>query len=279
MNLPITDHRLPVTGYHIGTQGWSYPDWVGPLYPEGTPSSRYLTVYAKAFTAVEVDSSFYAIPPASHFEGWRERTPDSFRFALKLPGELTHERRLQGGDEVLRTFCKRAELLGEKLGVILVQLPPDFTPADRRALESFVGRLPDGFRFAVEFRHPGWLEGDVEELLRASGVALALSDGPWIPRKEVMKAAARPTAQFAYFRWLGDRPNLESYAESLFDRNAEIAGWAKVLDGLSGQVSEIYGFFNNHYEGHSPASARKLLERLGQPVTDPDDLNPQLSLF
>lgn len=265
--------------FFIGTQGWSYPDWTGPFYPEGTPSSRYLAVYAKAFTAVEVDSSFYAVPPASHFMGWRERTPGTFRFALKLPGEVTHENRLRGGDEVLKTFCQRAELLEEKLGVILVQLPPDFTPADRPALESFLGRLPGGFRFSVEFRHRDWLTADVLELLGAADVGLALSDGPWIPREQVMRAALAPTAQVAYFRWLGERPHLESYAQTLIDRTSEIAGWAKVLRELSGQVREIYGFFNNHYEGHSPASARRLLKRLGQPVIQPDELDPQLNLF
>jgi uncharacterized protein YecE (DUF72 family) len=268
-----------VASYHIGTQGWSYPDWTGPFYPEGTPSSRYLGVYAKAFSAVEVDSSFYAIPPASYFMGWRERTPESFRFALKLPGEVTHEHRLRGGDEVVSTFLKRAEPRGQKLGVILVQLPPDFTPSSRPALESFVKRLPSGFAFAVEFRHKDWLTGEVMELLRSAGVALALSDGPWIPRKQVMKAALSPTSDIAYFRWLGERPHLESYAEALFDRSSDISGWAGVLRELSGQVREIYGFFNNHYEGHSPASARTLLKHLGQPVTEPEELDPQLDLF
>ena len=263
----------------IGTQGWSYPDWVGPFFPEGTPSSRYLGVYAKAFHAVEVDSSFYAVPPASHFLGWHDRTPDTFRFALKMPGEVTHERRLRGGDDVVKTFCKRAELLGDKLGVILVQMPPDFTPADRSALEAFVKRLPSGFRFAMEFRHPGWLEGDILGLLRSAGVGHTLSDGPWIPRDRLMDRALEPTADFAYFRWLGDRPQFEDYSELLFDRSAEISRWADVLKELSGQVREIYGFFNNHYEGHSPASARRLLRGLGQPVIDPDELDPQLSLF
>ncbi|MGD2155067.1 MAG: DUF72 domain-containing protein [Gemmatimonadales bacterium] len=265
--------------YHIGTQGWSYPDWRGPFYPEGTPSSQYLSVYAKAFSAVEVDSSFYAVPPASHFLGWQDRTPESFRFALKLPGELTHELRLRGGDEVLKTFCERAELLEDKLGVILVQLPPDFTPADRPALESFLRRLPPGIEFAVEFRHPDWLEERTYDALRSAGVAHALSDGPWIERERLMEAALSPTAQLAYFRWLGDRPQLADYSQARFDRSAEILGWSRVLRELSGQVREIYGFYNNHYEGHSPASARRLLQRLGQPVTDPDELSSQLSLF
>ncbi|UCF19469.1 MAG: DUF72 domain-containing protein [Gemmatimonadota bacterium] len=264
---------------YIGTQGWSYSDWSGPFYPEGTPSSKYLDFYARAFSAVEVDSSFYAIPPASHFLGWDERTPAGFRFALKLPGELTHERRLRGGDEVLKTFCKRAELLQEKLGAILVQLPPDFTPAERDALDAFVKRLPRDVRFAVEFRHPDWLDERTYDVLRAAEVGHALSAGPWIPLERVMDAARRPTAKFSYFRWLGDRPHLTGYTHTQIDRSSEIGDWAELLVELSSQMKGIYGFFNNHYEGHSPASARRLLRQLGQPVTDPDDLNPQLSLF
>jgi uncharacterized protein YecE (DUF72 family) len=264
---------------YIGTQGWSYPDWVGPFFPAGTASSRFLSVYANAFSTVEVDSSFYAVPPASHFLGWRERTPDSFRFALKLPGELTHEQRLRGGHEVLRTFCKRAALLGEKLGVILVQLPPDFTTAERSALESFLERLPDGIRFAVEFRHQDWLNDDVLARLRSARVALALSDGPWIQRERAMEIARHPTAEISYFRWLGARPDIAGYSQVVFDRTAEIGAWSEVLRELSQQVNEIYGYFNNHYEGHSPASARKMLKRLGQPVKEPDELDPQLSLF
>jgi len=226
-----------------------------------------------------VDSSFYAIPPASHFLGWYDRTPGSFRFAVKLPGELTHERRLRGGDEVLTTFCKRAELLEEKLGPILIQLPPDFTPAERSTLEEFLKRLPAGFRFGVEFRHVGWLDEDIAMLLAEAGVGRVLSDGPWISRERAMAAALKPTAGFAYFRWLGDRPHVDAYTHVQIDRSAEIISWSGVLERLGGQVREIYGYFNNHYEGHSPASARRLLRELGQPVVEPDQLDPQLSLF
>lgn len=265
--------------FFIGTQGWSYPDWVGRFYPDGTPASRYLATYAKAFSSVEVDSSFYAIPPASHFLGWRDRTPRSFRFSLKLPGELTHERRLRGGDEVLTTFCKRAELLEEKLGPILIQLPPDFSPDERLALEAFLRRLPAGFAFAVEFRHAGWLDEGVGAVLSDAGVGHALSDGPWISRERVMAEALRPTAKLAYFRWLGNRPHVEAYTHVQVDRAAEITAWSVVLEKIQGQVREVYGYFNNHYEGHSPASARRLLRELGEPVVEPDELDPQLSLF
>ncbi len=264
---------------YIGTQGWSYPDWEGPFYPQGTPSSEYLAVYSKAFSAVEVDSSFYAVPPAFHFHGWRERTHDDFRFTLKLPGELTHDRRLVGGTEVLQTFCKRATLLQDKLGVILIQLPPDFAPTQLDVLDMFIRRLPGALRFAVEFRDPAWLVPEVMELLRSSRVALALSDGPWIAREQVMEVALEPTAAFSYFRWMGGRHGVLRYTHAQIDRSEEVEAWAEILLRLEGQVREIYGFFNNHYEGHSPSSARRLLKRLGQPVTEPEELDSQLPLL
>ena len=159
------------------------------------------------------------------------------------------------------------------------RVPPDFTTADRSVLEGFLKRLPTGFRFAVEFRHPGWLEERTYAALSRAGAGHALSDGPWIPRDRVMAAARQPTAELAYFRWLGHRPHVSAYTHVQVDRSAEIVAWSVVLEALAKQVREIYGYFNNHYEGHSPASARRLMQQLGEPVIEPDELDPQLSLF
>jgi uncharacterized protein YecE (DUF72 family) len=94
-----------------------------------------------------------------------------------------------------------------------------------------------------------------------------------------MAEALRPTADLAYFRWLGSRPHVAAYTHVQVDRSAQIAAWSVVLEQLRRQVREIFGYFNNHYEGHSPASARRLLRDLGEPVVEPDALDPQLSLF
>ena len=104
----------------LGAQGWNYDAWVGPFYPTGTRSADYLTTYARAFDTVEVDSTFYAIPPAKTVKGWRDRVPAGFRFALKLPQEITHENRLRNSADQLALFAERARLLGDKLGPILI---------------------------------------------------------------------------------------------------------------------------------------------------------------
>ncbi|HET6700922.1 MAG TPA: DUF72 domain-containing protein, partial [Gemmatimonadaceae bacterium] len=126
----------------IGTQGWNYDAWVGPFYPEGSRAADFLALYARAFNTVEVDSTFYAIPAEKIVLGWAERTPDDFVFALKLPQEITHERRLRDSKDLLAQFFDRARLLGPKLGAVLVQLGPDFGPSELPALAAFLPMLP-----------------------------------------------------------------------------------------------------------------------------------------
>ncbi|HEX2206761.1 MAG TPA: DUF72 domain-containing protein, partial [Longimicrobium sp.] len=171
----------------IGTQGWNYTAWVGPFYPEGTRPAEFLSMYARAFGTVEVDSTFYAVPAAKVVRGWAQRTPPEFIFALKMPQEVTHERRLRDADDVVARFLDAARELGPRLGPILVQMGPDFAPDEFPALERFIRALPGDLRFAVEVRQNRWMRPDVLPdllaLLAEQGTALALSDGRWIPRE------------------------------------------------------------------------------------------------
>ncbi len=262
----------------IGTQGWNYDAWVGPFYPTGTRAADFLTVYARAFGTVEVDSTFYAIPPAKTVRGWAERTPPGFKFALKLPQEITHERRLRDSTELEELFYDRARELGPKLGPILVQLGPDFSPSELPALANFLPRIPSDIRVAVEFRQRGWIHDGVIALLAEHNVALALTDARWIPRKTMLTLAERPTADFTYIRWMGPDRDIVDYSRVQVDRSREIDAWAKVLPSIQSKV-EVYGYFNNHFAGHSPASARELQTRLGMSVVDPSQLGEQLTLF
>ncbi|HEX6748984.1 MAG TPA: DUF72 domain-containing protein [Longimicrobium sp.] len=265
----------------IGTQGWNYAAWVGPFYPEGTRPADMLSLYAQAFGTVEVDSTFYAIPPAKTVRGWAERTPPDFVFALKLPQEITHERHLRRAEAETELFLDRARLLGPKLGPILVQLGPEFSPADWDALEAFVPRLPRDLRFAVEVRQQRWTRPDVLydllSMLAEHNVALALSDGRWIPRETVLELATRPTADFHYLRWMGPNRDLTDFSHVQVDRTAEIDEWAGVLRQLRGVT--VHGYANNHFAGHSPASARDLQRRLGISPVDPGQIGDQISLF
>ena len=267
----------------LGTQGWNYDAWVGPFYPSGTRAGEFLATYARAFDTVEVDSTFYAVPAERTVLGWADRTPAGFRFALKLPQEATHERRLRDAGDVLDAFLARARLLGPKLGPVLVQLGPDFGPDELPALVRFLRLLPDDVRFAVEFRQRGWITDGVLALLADHGVALALSDGKWVPRRWALQLAerfaARPPAPFAYVRWMGPNRDLVDYSRIQVDRTRELEAWGQALGALAAGVPEVYGYVNNHFAGHSPQNVRDLQRLLGQRPVDPGELGEQLPLL
>jgi uncharacterized protein YecE (DUF72 family) len=266
----------------IGTQGWNYTAWVGPFYPPGTRASEFLATYAHLFRAVEVDSTFYAVPDARTVWAWSERTPPEFTFALKMPKEITHEHRLCDADDLVREFLDRARLLHSKLGPILLQMGPDFAPDELPAMEKFLPSLPGDLRFAIELRQKAWMTPEVLphllELLTHHGIALALNDGRWIPRSTMLELAERPTADFLYVRWLGPDRDITDYSRVQFDRSEEIRAWAKALKNAA-NTKEIFAFFNNHFAGHSPANARELQRLLGQEPVDPETLRSQRSLF
>ncbi|MEO6443562.1 MAG: DUF72 domain-containing protein [Gemmatimonadaceae bacterium] len=267
------------TSIRLGAQGWNYDAWVGPFYPSGTRSADYLSIYARAFNTVEVDSTFYAIPPVKTIRAWGERVPAGFTFAPKLPQEITHENRLRHSEDLLALFCERLQTLGDKLGPILIQLGPDFGPAELPALAAFLPMLPREFDFAIEFRQRGWIHEGMLALLAEHRVALTLTDARWIPRKTMLGLADRPTADFAYIRWMGSNRELVDYSRVQVDRSRELGAWAQVLPGLAKRVRTVHGFVNNHFAGHSPASLRELHDLLGMPTVDPADLGEQMSLF
>ena len=266
----------------IGTQGWNYTAWVGPFYPPGTRSPEFLATYARAFHAVEVDSTFYAVPDARAVRAWAGRTPPEFTFALKMPKEVTHERRLRDADDVVRDFLDRARQMESKLGPILLQMGPDFGPDELPSIETFLPTLPDDLRFAIELRQEGWMRSKVLphllELLARHGIALALSDGRWIPRETMLDLVDQATADFLYVRWMGPDREITDYSRVQFDRSEEIRAWSEALKRAA-HTRDVFGFFNNHFAGHSPASARELQRLLGQQPVDPETLRVQRSLF
>ena len=280
-------------GYvEVGCQGWNYPDWVtGPaagrravFYPRGTRAAAMLEIYARAFATVEVDSTFYAIPSVSTIEGWNKKTPPGFTFSLKLPQEITHGRALRGesASAMLAEFCARVRGLGDKLAAILVQLPPQFdaTPEHRRALSEFLPQLPPDLRFSIEFRHRSWFaeEEAVGAILKRHNVSLALVEGPWIDRERMWRAIDRQTAPFAYVRWMGAR-DLTRFDAVARAQDDNLRVWSERIKGPSRRGLTVYAYFSNYYEGHAPASANKLKSLLGQPTSEPDDLEHQPSLF
>ncbi|MBI4502791.1 MAG: DUF72 domain-containing protein [Gemmatimonadetes bacterium] len=264
----------------LGTQGWNHPGWTGSFYPYGAKTQDFLSLYAKAFPTVEVDSTFYAIPAEPVVAGWREHAPPGFLFALKVPQEITHERRLVDVEQRLARFLYRAKGLEDRLGPLLLQLSPDFRATDttRGILRAFVRSLPTGFQWAMEFRQPQWLTPDTMDLLRGRGVALALTDGRWIKRGIVLDLALEPTADFAYVRWTGT-PRKATPGGEPVDRTRELAVWAGALKPLADRVRAVYGYFSNQFQGHAPASARQMQRLLGIEPVEPSMLREQAELF
>ncbi len=268
----------------IGCQGWNYSDWVTKpggktvFYPRGTKANEMLEIYARAFGTIEVDSTFYAIPAAGALENWYRKTPENFSFALKLPREITHSHALRAsGFEVLDEFCERVLMLREKLGPILIQLPPQFDAGGEnvRALLEFLPRLPSAIRFAVEFRSRDWLRGETLEVLKKYGVAFCLTDGSWIPRGAIFEAAQTPTADFAYVRFMGER-DLTSFDAVQRRQDANLKLWHEVLAEIT---LPTFIYFSNFYEGFAPESANKLKRMFGQEIVEPEQLENQRGLF
>ena len=268
----------------IGCQGWNYSDWVTKpggetvFYPRGTKANEMLEVYAGAFETIEVDSTFYAIPAAMTLENWRKKTPENFSFALKLPREITHSHHLREGSfEILDEFCERVLILREKLGPVLIQLPPQFDAGGEnvRALLEFLPRLPKNIRFAVEFRSRDWLRGETLEVLKKFKIAFCLTDGSWIPRGAIFEAAQTETADFAYVRFMGER-DLIAFDRVQRPQDANLKLWQEVLAEIT---VPTFVYFSNFYEGFAPASANKLKRLFDQEIVEPEQLDSQPGLF
>lgn len=252
----------PSARIRVGTSGWSYQDWLGSFYAPGTRAERYLEHYAESFEVVEIDSTFYAVPRQSAVEGWARRSPKDFRFCPKFPREITHERGLLDCREITALFLERMGLLGEKLGPLLIQFPASFGEENFPVLERYLKALPDDFRYAVELRNREWRRQETLDLLGGLGMAWTLAVGP---RGEDFRPR---TADFLYIRWLGSR-EIQEFSRVVVDRGEELDYWAGWIRDEAARLKEIYGFFNNHYSGHAPASARDLLRLLGRETPDP----------
>jgi uncharacterized protein YecE (DUF72 family) len=178
----------------IGTSGWQYRDWRPGLYPAKLPQRLWLEHYAGRFQVVELNNAFYRLPERTTFQQWRERVPDDFRMAVKMSRYLTHIKRLKEPAEPVDRFMSRAEALGDKLGPVLIQLPPTLK-ADVAALDETLSRFPRHVEVAVEPRHDSWWTDEVRGLLKRHGAALV-----WADRHSRPLTPLWETAGFVYLR-------------------------------------------------------------------------------
>ncbi len=242
---------------YLGTQGFSFDDWVGPFYPAGTSKTAYLEQYAERLPAVEIDSTFYGLPRATTVQRWKERTPPGFRFAAKFPKLITHEKKLDRALGDAEAFIGTMQALGDKLAVLVLQFAYNFTPDLRDRLDSFLAALPGGTRYAVEVRNRGWLKPEFGEMLSQHNAALVLQDLHYMPKLDWI------TADFTVVRWLGRRKDIARFDEIQIDRSQELEEWAAKVSRFLANGVTVYGFFNNHFAGHSPESVRQFAAILG----------------
>ena len=217
----------------VGTSGWQYRDWRTTFYPEGVPQAHWLEHYAERFRTVEVNNAFYRLPESSTFRGWAERTPPDFVVAVKASRYLTHVKRLREPAEPVARFVDRARHLGDKLGPVLVQLPPNLG-LDLDGLAETLGGFPPGWRVAVEPRHESWFVDETFDLLAGFDAAFCLADSP---RR---RTPVRRTARWGYVRFHEGRATPKPcYGQRALDT------WARTLAELFRPVDDVYAFFNN----------------------------------
>jgi uncharacterized protein YecE (DUF72 family) len=276
---------------HLGTSSWLFDAWRGVFYPEKTPKNQYLRYYATQFDTVEVNTSFYALPAPSTLLTWVESVPSGFTFTLKFPREISHERRLTDCTGPSMAFLDALRALGTAAGPAFLQLPPDFTrQAYGRPLAIYLDWLAgqiNGLRVAVEVRSQDLMTPAFAAFLAERGIALVLVDRKGTPDLFDVwmgQVARNQGPDFVLIRWIGDdKQGPEGDREVQVLRDAELACWAQRIVDLQAAGRTIFGYMHNPYEGHSPASVRRLQvqlqERLPLEVWAPGTNSGQLTLL
>ncbi len=230
----------------VGTSGYNYPEWKGSFYPQDLPAARMLGYYGERFPTVEINYTFYRMPTPKIVAGWASQVPDAFRFTLKAPKRITHDKRLRPAEvaDPLSAFLTAAGELGARRGALLFQLPPNFKK-DVPLLSEFLTLLPPRAQAAFEFRHDSWLSDDVYDCLKTRDAALCIADS------ETRDTPIVATAAHAYLR-LRD----EGYGEADIDR------WTAVAQELSARSSDVFVYFKHEDAGKGAAFGQQMLQRL-----------------
>ena len=254
---------------YIGCSGWSYTSWQGPFYPTDINKNLQLPFYSEVFNYVEIDSTFYNIPTESMVRNWNKRTPDNFRFTVKFPKVITHDKRLMNAEKELSLFYVRMEPLKGKILALLIQLPPSFEL--KEGLESLRRSnffFDDTFRYAIEVRHRSWFNELAYNLFQNSNISLTWSQMDRLQTPPIV------TADFIYLRLIGDRSIHESnFGKLQIDRRIEMEKWAEKIKETKNNEKDIKTAIvaaNNHYGGFGPGTVNIFRETMDM---DPIDVN------
>lgn len=231
----------------VGSSGYAFKEWKGPFYPEDLKDEGFLGHYAGRLPTVEINNTFYRLPKESVLREWASQVPDGFLFTLKASQRITHYARLKAeAADPLGYLLKNVEVMGEKLGVILFQLPPNLQK-DLPRLQAFLDLLPRGRRYAFEFRHPTWFGDDVVEELRAHDVAMVVIE------QADFSSPMIPTANWGYLRL--HRFDYDARLLDLWMRRIRDEPW-----------KEAFVFFKHDVH---PGSGPAAIEAFRQLLTDP----------
>lgn len=235
----------------VGCSGYEYPHWRGVFYPEQLKRTAWFDHYASVFDTVEINNTFYGLPPADTFDRWRERAPTGFTYTLKMSRYGTHQKKLRDPKEWVDNFLQRAERLRTTLGPILVQLPPRWR-ANPQRLEGFLAVAPSRHRWVLEFRDTTWLTDPIFEIMRKHNAALCLHD----------LATDHPqvvTADWTYLRFHGPQTGTK-YAGSYSP--SALSGAARRIGRHLAEGRDVYVYFNNDAGGAAVKDAQTLKQYL-----------------
>jgi uncharacterized protein YecE (DUF72 family) len=235
---------------HVGCSGWVYRHWKGGFYPQDLPQKRWFDHYSAQFDTVEINASFYRLPRPETFDGWREKAPSGFRYAVKVNRFITHMKKLRDCGDAVEQFIGLARRLGPTLGPLLYQLPPSLKRDDER-LHDFLSLLPRDLEHVVEFRSADWYAPDVLALLGSHDAGFVVHD--------LMKLASPQWAsgRTAYVRFHGTAGKYHGrYSPE------QMAAWADWLCGQRAAGRSAWAYFNNDIGGDAIADAKTLLAQL-----------------
>ncbi len=235
----------------IGTSGFYYDHWIGRFYPENLSKSKWLTFFSDKFSSVEINSSFYHLPKEKTLSSWYKKTSKGFKFSLKASKYITHTRKLKNVDDELQRFIILTHILKEKLGIVLFQLPGSLK-YDVELLKDFIVLLPEGERYAIEFRDSSWFREDVYDLLNAHDIALCNISSP------KMRELFEVTASFLYIRFHGVKKWYDyNYTEE------DLLPWVLFIKQNLDRGRDVYAYFNNDTSGYAIENGyllKKLIE-------------------
>jgi uncharacterized protein YecE (DUF72 family) len=261
----------------IGCSGWSYADsyekggWVKAFYPDA--QTKKLQYYAQFFNTAEMDATFYEkfykYMTKDTFTAMTNATPDNFQFAVKVPETVTHDKRLDindGAMVILVEFLDKISPLkiSNKLGAVLIQLPPSFTVKEFKNTEEFLDRLPSGYDYALEFRHPSWDTEGPWELLKHYNIAAVMTDSP---ESDNLQFLSEPiiTANHSFVRWHGR--NVKPRYNYLYSKE-ELSPWVDKINKISSETAVVRGYFNNHYGARAVVNALEFKQMLGTTLSE-----------